>query len=103
MAQVKPKNVLTEGEAEELAGYIEQLQREDLSKGRPGPGVPGRPSLTVGRAEHSPSIHVRLPEKLYRSLSRREKPTAHEKCRLICKGERCFGVFHEKATNDGQK
>jgi len=65
------RRALSEKEARELSDYVEQLRAEDLGKGRAGPGVRGRPSLTVGTTTHSPSIHVRLPEALYRRLSRR--------------------------------
>lgn len=71
MANVRRRTALTEDEAQELSDYVEHLGQEHLGKGGPGPGLRGRPSLTAGRAQHSPSIHVRLPEKLYSSLSRR--------------------------------
>ena len=69
MANVKRKPPLSDEEAEDLADYVEGLELKDLSKGRPGPGFRGRPSLT-DRAIHSPSIHVRLPAALYEELSR---------------------------------
>ncbi len=70
MATVKRKKPLTEAEAGQLADYVERMDSADLSRGRPGPGYPGRPSLTA-KATHSPSIHVRLPEQLYDTLSKR--------------------------------
>ena len=70
MATVK-RNTLSDAEARELSEYVERLRPEDLGKGRPGPGHRGRPPLVAGSTKHSPSIHVRLPEPLYRRLSRR--------------------------------
>lgn len=70
MAKVKRRATLPETEAEELAGYIEHLRPQDLGKGRPGPGHRGRRSLSARGVGHSPSIHVRLPEPLYRRLRR---------------------------------
>ena len=70
MAKVKRGTALTDAETEELSVYVERLRPEDLGKGRPGPGHRGRPPLTTGSARHSPSIHVRLPEPLYRRLRR---------------------------------
>jgi hypothetical protein len=71
MAPMKQPAALSDEEAEELSEYVEGLTVEDLGRGRPGPGSRGRPSLAPGTAKHSPSIHVRLPEPLYRRLSRR--------------------------------
>jgi hypothetical protein len=71
MATVKHRPSLTEEEAQDLSEYVERLRPQDLGKGRSGPGARGRPPLTVGSTTHSPSIHVRLPESLYRRLSRR--------------------------------
>jgi len=71
MTRAVRRSELTETEAMELSAYVERLTPKDLGKGRPGPGLRGRPSLTAGSTKHSPSIHVRLPEPLYRRLSRR--------------------------------
>ena len=71
MATLKRRASLTKEEAQELSEYVEQLRPQDLGKGRSGPGARGRPPLTVGSQTHSPSIHVRLPESLYRRLTRR--------------------------------
>lgn len=70
MARVTRRSELSDAEAEDLSDYVKRLRRKDLGRGRPGPGLPGRPSLTAGATEHSPSIHVRLPEPLYRRLRR---------------------------------
>jgi hypothetical protein len=71
MGRVSRRSELTDAEAESLSDYVERLKPKDLGKGRPGPGLRGRPSLMAGATKHSPSIHVRLPEPLYRRLSRR--------------------------------
>ena len=71
MARVTQRSELSDSDAEDLSHYVERLRPKHLGKGRPGPGLPGRPSLTAGATKHSPSIHVRLPEPLYRRLSRR--------------------------------
>src|SRR5207302_6812143 len=71
VATLKRRASLPKEEAQELSEYVEQLRPQDLGKGRSGPGARGRPSLTVGSPTHSPSIHVRLPESLYRRLTRR--------------------------------
>ena len=71
MAKVTRRSTLSDDEAEELSRYVENLKVEDLGRGRSGPGARGRPALVPGSTNHSPSIHVRLPEPLYRRLSRR--------------------------------
>lgn len=70
MAKVTRRSELTDAEADELSNYVERLRPKDLGKGRPGPGLRGRPPLTADATKHSPSIHVRLPEPLYRRLRR---------------------------------
>ena len=71
MARMRATDGLKDEEAAELSEYVERLGSDDLGEGWPGPGFRGRPRLTAGGTTHSPSIHVRLPEDLYRSLSRR--------------------------------
>lgn len=62
---------LSDTEVRQLSDYVEQLRTEDLRRGKPGPGYRGRPTLTKGAVAHSPSIHVRVPEGLYRRLNER--------------------------------
>jgi hypothetical protein len=71
MARMRANEGLNDEEAAQLSEYVESLRPDDLGKGWPGPGFRGRPRLTAGGTTHAPSIHVRLPEDLYRSLSKR--------------------------------
>ena len=71
MGKVKrPASGITDEQARALADRLERLEVADLGWGRPGPGAPGRPSLSGVACERSPKIQARVTRTLYEKVDK---------------------------------